>query len=437
MTHYHFVGIKGSGMSSLAQIMHDLGHEVQGSDIETYVFTEVALRNKGISILPFDANNIKEDMVIIQGNAFPDSHEEIVKAHQLKLDVIRYHDFLGHVINQYTSVAVTGAHGKTSTTGLLSHVMNGDKKTSFLIGDGTGMGLPGSDYFAFEACEYRRHFLSYDPDYAIMTNIDFDHPDYFKDVVDVFDAFQEMAHNVKKAIIAWGDDEYLRKLEADVPIYYYGFNETDDVYAKNIQITEQGSQFDVYINGEFYGQFLSPQYGDHNILNTLAVVTISYLEKMNIDNIKEALETFGGVKRRFNETKVSNQVLVDDYAHHPREINATIETARKKYPQKEVIAVFQPHTFSRTQAFLEEFATSLSAADHVFLCEIFGSIRENTGELTIQDLINRIDGSALIDESGIDVLEKFDNAVILFMGAGDIQKMQKAYLNKIGVKKDF
>ncbi|PTI91707.1 UDP-N-acetylmuramate--L-alanine ligase [Staphylococcus warneri] len=437
MTHYHFVGIKGSGMSSLAQIMHDLGHEVQGSDIETYVFTEVALRNKGITILPFDANNIKEDMVIIQGNAFPDSHEEIVKAHQLKLDVIRYHDFLGHVINQYTSVAVTGAHGKTSTTGLLSHVMNGDKKTSFLIGDGTGMGLPGSDYFAFEACEYRRHFLSYNPDYAIMTNIDFDHPDYFKDVDDVFDAFQEMAHNVKKAIIAWGDDEYLRKLEADVPIYYYGFNETDDVYAKNIQITEQGSQFDVYINGEFYGQFLSPQYGDHNILNTLAVVTISYLEKMNVDNIKEALETFGGVKRRFNETKVSNQVLVDDYAHHPREINATIETARKKYPQKEVIAVFPPHTFSRTQAFLEEFATSLSAADHVFLCEIFGSIRENTGELTIQDLINRIDGSALIDESGIDVLEKFDNAVILFMGAGDIQKMQKAYLNKIGVKKDF
>ena len=437
MTHYHFVGIKGSGMSSLAQIMHDLGHEVQGSDIETYVFTEVALRNKGITILPFDANNIKEDMVIIQGNAFPDSHEEIVKAHQLKLDVIRYHDFLGHVINQYTSVAVTGAHGKTSTTGLLSHVMNGDKKTSFLIGDGTGMGLPGSDYFAFEACEYRRHFLSYDPDYAIMTNIDFDHPDYFKDVDDVFDAFQEMAHNVKKAIIAWGDDEHLRKLEADVPIYYYGFNETDDVYAKNIQITEQGSQFDVYINGEFYGQFLSPQYGDHNILNTLAVVTISYLEKMNVDNIKEALETFGGVKRRFNETKVSNQVLVDDYAHHPREINATIETARKKYPQKEVIAVFQPHTFSRTQAFLEEFATSLSAADHVFLCEIFGSIRENTGELTIQDLINRIDGSALIDVSGIDVLEKFENAVILFMGAGDIQKMQKAYLNKIGVKKDF
>ncbi|MBL7573445.1 UDP-N-acetylmuramate--L-alanine ligase [Staphylococcus saccharolyticus] len=437
MTHYHFVGIKGSGMSSLAQIMHDLGHEVQGSDIESYVFTEVALRNKGIEILPFDANNIKADMVVIQGNAFSDNHEEVIRAHELKLEVIKYHDFLGHVIDQYTSVAVTGVHGKTSTTGLLSHVMNGDKKTSFLIGDGTGMGLPGSDYFAFEACEYRRHFLSYHPEYAIMTNIDFDHPDYFKNIEDVFDAFQEMAHNVKKAIIVWGDDEHLRKLEADVPIYYYGFKNSDDIYAKNIQITEQGTQFDVYIDGNYYNQFLSSQYGDHNILNALSVIAISYLENMNVENIKEALITFGGVKRRFNETKVSNQVLVDDYAHHPREISATIESARKKYPRKDVIAVFQPHTFSRTQAFLEEFAESLDKADRVFLCEIFGSIRENTGDLTIQDLIKRIDGSSLIDENSIDVLEKFDNAVILFMGAGDIQKLLKAYIEQLGVKNDF
>ena len=437
MTHYHFVGIKGAGMSSLAQIMHDLGHEVQGSDIEKYVFTEVALKNKGIKILPFNADNIKEGMVVIQGNAFPDTHEEIVKAHDLKLDVIRYHDFLGHVIDQYTSVAVTGAHGKTSTTGLLSHVMNGDKKTSFLIGDGTGMGLPASDYFAFEACEYRRHFLSYHPDYAIMTNIDFDHPDYFKDIDDVASAFQSMAHNVKKAIIAWGDDDHLRQLKADVPIYYYGLNKNDDIYADNIQITDKGTQFDVYVNGEYYDQFLSPQYGDHNIQNALAVIAISYLEKMDVNNIKEALETFGGVKRRFNETNVANQVLVDDYAHHPREISATIETARKKYPNKDIVAVFQPHTFSRTQAFLDEFATSLSKADHVYLCEIFGSIRENTGDLTIQDLINRIDGSALIEENNIDVLDQFDNAVILFMGAGDIQKLLKAYFEKLGVKNDF
>jgi len=320
---------------------------------------------------------------------------------------------------------------------LLSHVMNGDKKTSFLIGDGTGMGLPASDYFAFEACEYRRHFLSYHPDYAIMTNIDYDHPDYFKDIDDVASAFQSMAHNVKKAIIAWGDDEHLRKLQADVPIYYYSLNNKDDVYAENIQITDKGTEFDVYIDGEYYDHFLTPQYGDHNIQNALAVITISYLEKMDVNNIKEALETFGGVKRRFNETFVSKQVLVDDYAHHPREISATIETARKKYPNKDIVAVFQPHTFSRTQAFLDDFAESLSKADQVFLCEIFGSIRENNGELTIQDLINRIDGSTLIDENNIDVLEEFENAVILFMGAGDIQKLQRAYEEKVGMTNEF
>ena len=147
---------------------------------------------------------------------------------------------------------------------------------------------------------------------------------------------------------------------------------------------------------------------------------------MDIENIKEALETFGGVKRRFNETKVSNQVLVDDYAHIQEKLVLQLSQL-EKYPNKEVVAVFQPHTFSRTQAFLDEFASSLSKADQVFLCEIFGSIRENTGDLTIEDLINRIDGSALIDENSIDVLEKFENAVILFMGAGDIQKLLKAY----------
>ncbi|MGJ5706998.1 UDP-N-acetylmuramate--L-alanine ligase [Staphylococcus equorum] len=437
MTHYHFVGIKGAGMSSLAQIMHDLGNEVQGSDINNYVFTEVALQNKGIKILPFDENNIKEDMVIVQGNAFPNSHEEVVKANELKLDVIRYHDFLGHVISQYTSVAVTGAHGKTSTTGLLSHVMNGDKKTSFLIGDGTGLGIPASDYFAFEACEYRRHFLSYHPDYAIMTNIDFDHPDYFKDVEDVFSAFQEMAHNVKKAIIAWGDDDHLRKIEADVPVYYYGFSKNDDVYADNLQISENGTKFDVYIKDEYYDTFLSPQFGDHNILNGLAVITVSYLESLDVNNIKEALETFGGVKRRFNETKVGKQVLVDDYAHHPREISATIETARKKYPNKEVVTVFQPHTFSRTQAFLDDFAESLNLADKTFLCEIFGSIRENTGNLTIQDLLQRIDNATLIDETTVNALEQYSDAVILFMGAGDIQKIQRAYMKEMGITTSF
>ena len=185
MTIYHFVGIKGSGMSALAGILDDMHFQVQGSDIEKRFFTQKGLEEKGIAILPFDKGNIKEDMTVIAGNAFPDTHEEIEAAKELNIPVIRYPQFLGQFMEKYTSIAVTGAHGKTSTTGLLSHVIQGAKPTSYLIGDGTGRGVEDSEYFVFEACEYKRHFLSYYPDYTIMTNIDFDHPDYFGSIDDV------------------------------------------------------------------------------------------------------------------------------------------------------------------------------------------------------------------------------------------------------------
>ncbi|ATD29976.1 UDP-N-acetylmuramate--L-alanine ligase [Macrococcoides bohemicum] len=431
MTLYHFVGIKGSGMSALAHILFDMGEQVQGSDIEKEFFTEIGLRDKGITILPFNADNIKEGMTVIAGNAFPDNHEEIVRANNLGLEVIRYHKFLGDFMSRYISVAVTGAHGKTSTTGLLSHVMNGDKKTSFLIGDGTGMGMPGSEYFAFEACEYRRHFLSYSPDYAIITNVDFDHPDYFKSLEDVFSAFQEMSYKVKKAIVACGDDENLKGLKADVPIYYYGLAEGNKVTAKNVESVDNGTTFDVYIDGEFIDRFKTPMFGNHQVLNALAVITICYLEDLDMAAIKDALATFGGVKRRFSEKKFGAQILIDDYAHHPTEIKATLESASKKYPNKEIVAVFQPHTFSRTSAFLQEFADSLKVADKTYLCDIFGSARESSGELSIKDLQTLIPDAELISEASVSQLKAHENSVIIFMGAGDIQKVQKSYENLI------
>src|SRR5690606_38391012 len=156
MTIYHFVGIKGTGMSALAQVLHDMGLTVQGSDVEKYFFTQAALEKAGIKILPFQKENIKEGMTVIAGNAFPDTHEEIEEAKRLNIPVIRYHSFLGKFMQKFTSIAVTGAHGKTSTTGLLSHVLEGAKPTAYLIGDGTGKGVEEAEYFVFEACEYRR-----------------------------------------------------------------------------------------------------------------------------------------------------------------------------------------------------------------------------------------------------------------------------------------
>lgn len=427
MTVYHFVGIKGTGMSALAQILNDMNYDVQGSDVDKYFFTQDALDKAGIKILPFRRSNIKEGLTIIAGNAFPDTHEEIDEAKKLGLPVIRYHQFLGDFMRQFTSIGVAGAHGKTSTTGLLSHVLSGIEPTSYLIGDGTGKGSVDSKFFVFEACEYRRHFLSYFPDYAIMTNIDFDHPDYFSGIDDVFSAFQEMANQVKKGIIACGDDEHLQKIQAKVPVVFYGFGKENDFQARNIQKTTEGTTFDVFVRNTFYDTFYIPAYGEHNVLNALAVISICHYEQLDSQIVKERLATWQGVKRRFSEKKVGNQVLIDDYAHHPTEIKATINAARQKYPDRKLIAVFQPHTYTRTQAFLNDFAESLSLADEVFLCEIFGSAREFSGKLTVKDLQDKIEGAKLLKEDETAVLKEYENSVIVFMGAGDIQKFIKAY----------
>lgn len=425
---HHFVGIKGSGMSSLALVLFEKGYHVQGSDVEEYFFTQRDLEKAGVKILPFNADNITKDMVVIAGNAFPDTHEELVRAKELGAEIIRYHDFIGRFIQPYTSVAVTGSHGKTSTTGLLSHVLTGIAPTSYLIGDGTGHGDPKAQFFAFEACEYRRHFLAYSPDYAIMTNIDFDHPDYYKSIEDVYSAFQTMAAQVKKGIFAYGDDKYLRQLSADVPIYYYGLNDDDDIQAKNIQRTTQGSSFDVYHKDEFVGHFVLPAFGQHNIMNALGVIAVAYFEKLDMSKVAAEMLTFAGVKRRFTEKKVSDMIIVDDYAHHPTEIMATIDGARQKYPDKEIIAVFQPHTFTRTIALMDEFADALDLADHVYLCDIFGSAREQKGDVKIEDLGNKIEkGGQVIKEDNVSPLLDHENAVIIFMGAGDVQKFEQAY----------
>ncbi|SOC36620.1 UDP-N-acetylmuramate--L-alanine ligase [Ureibacillus acetophenoni] len=427
MTFYHFTGIKGSGMSSLAQILFDSGEQVQGSDVQNFYFTEKPLRDRNITILKFDPENIQPGMIVIAGNAFPDDHPEIVRAKEIGVEVIRYHKFLGDYIKKYTSIAITGAHGKTSTTGLMSHVIGGYKPTSFLIGDGTGSGKQEASFFVMEACEYRRHFLAYQPDYAVMTNIDFDHPDYFADIEDVYNAFQQLALQVKKAIIACGDDDYLQKIQANVPVVYYGFGAQNDFAARNVIKTTEGTSFEVYVRNEYYSTFTIPLFGDHNVLNSLSVIALSHYEEIPADLVQERLITYAGVKRRFTETKIGNNVLVDDYAHHPTEIRATIQSARQKYPDKQLVAVFQPHTFSRTEAFLKDFADSLSQADAVYLCDIFSSAREQSGNLTIEDLKTLINGSATLQLDTVSELQKFDNAVFLFMGAGDVHKFQDAF----------
>lgn len=428
-TVYHFVGIKGTGMSALALILKDLGYEVQGSDIDKYTFTQRGLEQAGIKILPFDEKNLHEGLTIVKGNAFSNDQVEIKKANDMHLKVITYPELVGELVSDYTSIGIAGSHGKTSTTGLLAHTLSGIAKTSYLIGDGTGKGIKDAKFFVFEADEYRRHFLAYSPDYLIITNIDFDHPDYFfGGINDVVDAFESEARKTKKGIFIWGEDKHAKTIKADTPIYTYGLNESDYIRATNIKRTVKGSSFDVSIDGENIGNFQVPLFGEHNVLNSLAVIGVGHMEKLDHALINRELQTFSGVKRRFSEKKVADQVIIDDYAHHPQEIKATIDAARQKYPDKKIIAVFQPHTYTRTLALMDDFAKSLDLADEVYLTNIFGSIREAHGDITSKDLGDKIHkGGKVLTLDNMSPLLEYHNTVMIFMGAGDVQKYETAY----------
>lgn len=433
---YYFIGIKGTGMGPLAQILHDQGNTVLGSDIDSYTYTQAPLEAAGIKILPFSADNVDRyaDAIFVRGNAFNDDHVEVQRALTLGAKMISYPDAVQEQIAQTTSIAVAGAHGKTSTTGLLAHVVKNIAPTSYLIGDGTGRGVPNSQFFVVEADEYRRHFKDYAPDYAILTNIDFDHPDYYEDINDVTRAFSDFANHVKKAIFAWGDDPHLRLLQPKADVYYYGTNsEQDDFVATNIRKSTQGSHFDVVFKGQSLGEFSVPLFGQHSILNALSVIAVAYMEKMDLSLIKSFLMTYQGVKRRFSEKQIADITVIDDYAHHPTEIDATLDAARQKYPNKQIIAIFQPHTYSRVIAYKDEFAKSLEAADKVYLANIFGSAREKQGAVTSAEIgaeISKFGG--IIEEDNMSLLMPYENAVMVFMGAGDIEKYEFAYEKLLG-----
>jgi len=427
---YHFIGIKGSGMSALALMLHQMGHKVQGSDVDKYYFTQRGLEQAGIKILPFDAKNIQADYEIIAGNAFrPDNNVEIAYANEHGISYKRYHEFLGSFMRDFVSFGVAGAHGKTSTTGILSHVLSNITDTSYLIGDGTGRGSAGAKYFVFESDEYERHFMPYHPEYSIITNIDFDHPDYFTSLEDVFNAFNDYAKQITKGLFIYGEDEQLRRITSEAPIYYYGFEKENDFVAHDLLRSTTGSTFKVSYRGQELGEFHIPTFGRHNIMNATAVIGLLYVSGFDLNLVREHLKTFAGVKRRFTEKVVNGTVIIDDFAHHPTEIIATLDAARQKYPSKEIVAIFQPHTFTRTIALLDDFAEALNEADAVYLAQIYGSAREvDHGDVKVEDLAAKINKPAIVvTVENVSPLLDHDNAVYVFMGAGDIQLYERSF----------
>ncbi len=432
---YHFIGIKGTGMSALAQIMKSLGYEVQGSDKPDHFFTEAGLLEKGIKVLNFDKNNIKEDMVIVQGNAFKDDHEEVVRAKELGLKIYTYQEMVGRLTEMFMTIGVSGCHGKTTTTAMMSHVLGNIVGTNYLIGDGSGFASKENKYFCLEACEYKRHFLAYSPYYAIITNIELDHIDYYKDIDDVISAYREYANKAEKMVIACGDDPYTHTLEVNPPIFYYGLNDDNDIIAKDVEYRNDGTSFDVFVEDNYYGHFDLPLFGKHMLLNALAVISVCYYERLEAKDVAKYLKTFKGAKRRFKENIIGDIVTIDDYAHHPTEVKVTIKAARQKYPNKKIVAILKTHTLSRTKEMADDFVEALNLADDAYVMDV-GVDREEIGydDVDYHVILDKLRNGKYMSLDRVDELLKYENAVLIFMSSKDIYVLQKEYEKRLKEK---
>ncbi len=430
----HFTGIKGTGMAALAEILHDEGYQVQGSDIEKYIFTEDGLRERKIPIYPFDPANIHDGDTVIVGLSFDENHPEAAAAlANPNVQVYWYNDYLGKFLENYNSICVAGCHGKSTTTGLLASVLSQSMSTGFLIGDGHGHMPENAENFVLESCEFKRHFLAYHPDYAIITNIELDHVDYYKDLDDYISAFAQFASQIKKGAVIFGDDPYLKDLDYPCPVVTYGLNEGNDYRAVNISQGYDGMEYDVEKNGEFLIHVSLSEVGDPFLWDSLGAFALASLLGIKPEEIVRGLQAYKGINRRFVIEEVRDSVLIDDYAHHPTAIRNMIAAARAKYPGMKVVALYKPDRYSRLQYFLDGFAEALNEADEAAVLDFPGNaVREDESiTVTISDLLEKLDHGTLLDisEESARKLEQMGPAVYLFMSSKDIYLLRDLLKN--------
>lgn len=426
---YYCIGIKGSGMATLAEILFDLGHEVSGyDDYKEHKFTQEGLDKRGIKIYYDSTHDIPKDTIVTYSKAFSADHPEIKRVKSLGLKIIAYNELLGKLSSEFKTIGVSGTHGKTTTSTMISHVLGETKGCNYFIGDGSGFADRKNELFTLESCEFNRHFLAYHPYYAIVTNIELEHTECYKDIDEIIKTFEEFA-NKAHYVIACGDDKNVRKMNLKNDVTYYGFDDYNDVVCKNVILDENGSKFDVYIKGELYGHFDIPLFGNHMILNALACITVCNMEGVDAEKIHTLLHTFKNAKRRFKEKTFGSVVTIDDYAHHPTEIKVTIESARQKYPNKEIVAVFLPNTYSRTKALISDFISALKTADKAYVMDIHSDRerKEDYPGVSSDEIIKNVPNAEKISLDTVDKLLKHKNAAICFMSCTNIYELLDKY----------
>ena len=401
--HVHFIGIGGISMSGLAEILLEEGFHISGSDAKESALTD-ALEKKGARIYYGQrASNISDstDVVVYTAAIHPDN-PEFARAKELGIPMLTRAELLGQIMRNYdTPIAVAGTHGKTTTTSMLSHILlKGDCDPTISVGGilpaiGGNIRVGQSETFLTEACEYTNSFLSFFPKISIILNMDADHLDFFKDIDDIrrsFRRFAELLPADGTLIINADTPEYQSITEGlSCQVITYGLENNADYTASDITYDEFGhASFNVRYKGSDLGRCSLKVPGSHNVSNALSAVAAGRLLNLPWEVIAEGLLSFTGTDRRFQyKGTVGGVTIIDDYAHHPTEIEATLKAAAN-YPHRKVWCVFQPHTYTRTKALLPEFAQALTLADHVVLADIYAARETDTLGISSEDLADMI-----------------------------------------------
>ena len=425
---YYCIGIKGAGMATLACLLSDLGYEVSGyDDAKDFKFTEKGLAERNIKIYYDQSYEIDENTIITASKAFSKDHREIERIISLGYELTPYNEIIGDLTSKFTTISVCGTHGKTTTSSMVSHVVNNTIGCNYFIGDGRGHANKDNNLFVIESDEYNKHFLKYHPSISICTNIELEHTECYDGLSDIVNSFDKFLNSSSMYSVVCGDNENIRKIKFDKEVYYYGEDESNDYVVKNISVKEDGTYFDVYYNKELLVSLMVPVFGKHMALNATACLIVCMKLGIEIEKIKELLKDFKNAERRFQEEKIGNSIIIDDYAHHPTEIKVTLEAAKAKYPDKDIVAIFKPNTYSRTKEFTDDFAKSLSIADYVYITNI-DSNREKQEDyegVTSNIILDKIDKGKLLDESDISDLLKHKDNVFVFMSCASISHLKE------------
>jgi len=447
--HIHFIGIGGSGMSAIAKILLEMGYEVSGSDIK---YSEILnkLQNQGAKVfIGHDSQNVKGADLVVVSSAIPQNNPEYMEAQKQNITILHRADLLSLLMSQKKGIAISGAHGKTTTTSMISLILekNGYQPTVLIGGELNDIGgnaiLGKGEFLVAEADESDGSFLKLRPYVAVVTNIENDHLDYYKNMENMKKAFIRFIENVKEEGFAFlcVDNDNVRDILTGLKkkIFTYGMKYNADYMPKDIVLKGISSIFGVYYRGKFLGDIELNVPGIHNVYNATAAVGVGHQLGINIKDIASALKIFKGAQRRFQSIGEVNGIKIfDDYAHHPTEIKVVLKTARLLNPRR-IYAVFQPHRYTRTKLLADEFGTAFFDADEVVVTKLYSAGEEPIPMVSshlIVDALKKNNVNVKYIEEKEDVINFLINKLVpgdlvITIGAGDINKVSYELLKSL------